>query len=166
MENVYYYLGFFVIILLLNFFFLKYYLKDYFLNLFFKSIPHNSNYIIKDDNEENPQTREFKIEEFSNKEVYSFYQDYINTPLQFYIDGHYLINESSDLRIWAANGISNRKFETNHRLTSSTLPRYQEIELDQLNSSLTLYDKVILNQILLNVQLNQNKIIKSITDFI
>lgn len=163
MENTYYYLGTLIILLILNFFGLKYYFKDYFLKLFFKSIPYKEINVILDDNAEHIQSREFKMEEFSNKEVFSFYQDYLKTPLSFYIDGHYLINENSDLKVWGANSISNRHFERNHKLESLDIPRYQEIELQQLNGSLTLYDRVILNQILLNVQRNQTKIINSIT---
>jgi len=92
-----------------------------------------------------------KLSECFSKDVVNLYIDVLNDTNKYYLTEHTLIRSDSDICIWAANDIINRKFFSRNNSN--------EEQVAEMNSKLTYYDKILLDKLIQSIKSRQDKLV-------
>lgn len=87
-----------------------------------------------------------------SKDVLEIYLDILNNPNGWVLEQHILRRISDNMAIWAANDIHARNFFSHPAANNSE-------EIEEKNSKLTYYDKVLLDKIVNSYKTRQDKLV-------
>lgn len=85
------------------------------------------------------------------KEVVALYISILNETNKFTLTDHTLNVSDSDISIWACNDLDNRRFYTHNK--------EKQKEVDEMNSKLTYYDKLLLDKLIQAFKNRQDKLV-------